>query len=289
MPDNHPYQVAHLLPDHIRQAAALSGAEGWNQTFRDWEFLVKVAESTCLCTLAGKYVVGTAAAINYSDEVAWIGMVLVDREFRGRGLSQMMLRELFRKIEPVRCLKLDATPAGYPVYLKLGFLDEYIIRRMTTTAISLKNIRLSELSQVFPIEKSDIADIIAFDQRVFGANRSQLIRYLHNAFPQKCGMVRLENRIRGFVLGRSGTRFHHIGPLMADSEEVARLMLADSLIRLEGKPAVVDVPDGGQSWIEFLRSAGFAEQRHFIRMYRYENPFPGLHSEQFLIAGPEFG
>lgn len=268
---------------------ALSGAEGWNQTSGDWELLADDPGSKCLCTLAGDKVVGTAASINYSDDVAWIGMVLVDREFRGRGLSHLMLRELFRKLEPVRCLKLDATPAGHPVYLKLGFLDEYIIRRMTTTAISLKNIRLSGLSQVFPIEKSDLADIIAFDQRVFGANRSQLIRYLHDAFPQKCRMVRHENRIRGFVLGRSGTRFHHIGPLMADSEEVARILLADSLIRMEGKPAVVDAPDGGQSWIEFLRSAGFAEQRHFIRMYRYENPFPGLPSEQFLIAGPEFG
>lgn len=289
MPDNRPYDLIPLLPEHIPQALALSEAEGWNQTFSDWELLVKDADSHCICTLAGDKVVGTAAFINYSDDVAWISMVLVDREFRGMGLSHLMIRELFRKLEPVRCLKLDATPAGHPVYLKLGFLDENIIRRMTTKAISVKNIGLSGLSQVFPIEKSDLDDIIAFDQRVFGANRRQLIRYLHDACPEKCRMVKHENQIRGFMMGRIGSGFHHIGPLMADSEEIARILLADSLVCMEGKPAVMDAPDGGQSWIEFLKSAGFTEHRHFIQMYRYENPFPGWPSEQFLIAGPEFG
>jgi hypothetical protein len=160
---------------------------------------------------------------------------------------------------------------------------------MTAAAISLKNIEFTGLSQVVPIEKPDIGDIVDFDQRVFGARRSQLFRYLHDACPEKCRMLKQDNRIRGFVMGRNGRRFHHIGPLMADSEEVARILLTDSLSRMEGNPAVVDVPEGNPSWIEFLRFAGFAEQRHFIRMFRFENPFPGVLSDQYLIAGPEFG
>jgi len=34
---------------------------------------------------------------------------------------------------------------------------------------------------------------------------------------------------------------------------------------------------------------GFTTQRHFIRMYHKDNPYPGIIDKQFLISGPEFG
>ena len=30
-------------------------------------------------------------------------------------------------------------------------------------------------------------------------------------------------------------------------------------------------------------------QRHFVRMYKKENSFPGIVDKQYLICGPEFG
>jgi len=41
--------------------------------------------------------------------------------------------------------------------------------------------------------------------------------------------------------------------------------------------------------ISWLHSIGFTMQRHFVRMYKKENLFPGIVNKQYLICGPEFG
>jgi hypothetical protein len=40
---------------------------------------------------------------------------------------------------------------------------------------------------------------------------------------------------------------------------------------------------------DWLETLGFVKQRHFIRMYRNDNPYPGISGNHYLIAGPEFG
>ena len=73
---NPSYHIKPLLPRDIGQAMELSNAEGWNQTKADWELLVQNHQNICLAAVSDGKIVGTATAINYSGDVAWIGMVL---------------------------------------------------------------------------------------------------------------------------------------------------------------------------------------------------------------------
>src|SRR5215213_5494312 len=107
----------------ISDAMKLSTAEGWNQTESDWKLLIENSENVCLAAESGKKVIGTTAVINYSNLVAWIGMVLVDKEYRGLGISKSLLTAIFRKVEFCKSVKLDATPAGQLIYKGFGFKD----------------------------------------------------------------------------------------------------------------------------------------------------------------------
>ena len=53
-------------------------------------------------------------------------------------------------------------------------------------------------------------------------------------------------------------------------------------------PVGLDVPEDREDLIKWLESVGFVKQRHFVRMYLNDNPFPGTRN-QYLISGPEFG
>ena len=75
----------------IEIAMHLKNEEGWNQTEKDWELLIKNSHNICLVAEYQQKVIGTATAINYSDKVAWIGMVLVNKKYRGQGVSQLNL------------------------------------------------------------------------------------------------------------------------------------------------------------------------------------------------------
>src|SRR6266487_5380214 len=106
----------------IENAMKLSNAEGWNQTEKDWKLLIENPQNTCLIAEIDSKVIGTTTAINYSNEVAWIGMVLVDKEYRGLGVSKLLIENILKKLESCKSVKLDATPVGQQVYKKFGFV-----------------------------------------------------------------------------------------------------------------------------------------------------------------------
>src|SRR4029078_13410286 len=91
----------------IVSAMKLSEAEGWNQTEKDWQLFLENDGNICIVAETGSKVVGTPTAINYSNQVAWIGMVLVNKEFRGRGISQSLLSRVIEKLERCKSIKLD--------------------------------------------------------------------------------------------------------------------------------------------------------------------------------------
>ncbi len=94
----------------------LKDAEGWNQLEKDWALLISYKESVNLVAVVDDRIIGTVTAMNYANTVAWIGMMLVDRDYRGRGISKLLMLDAIDKLKKCKSIKLDATPAGRPVY-----------------------------------------------------------------------------------------------------------------------------------------------------------------------------
>ena len=286
---NEAFILRSMQPGDIDSAMKLSDAEGWNQTKKDWQLFLQNDGNICMVAESGSKVVGTTTAINYANHVAWIGMVLVDKEHRGRGISKSLLTRVLKKLERCKSIKLDATPQGQHVYKKLGFEDEYLIARMTIASMKDFSFDANRFHLPELIHHNDHPQVIALDENSFGANRAHLIGSLLKEFPDKAWMLKHNNAINGFAMGREGSRYHHIGPLVASGSEDAILLLATAIRKLIGHPVAVDVLCDKEDLISWLTSVGFSKQRHFTRMYKKENPFPGLPDRQYLICGPEFG
>lgn len=278
-----------LEPDDIGQALRLSKAEGWNQTEKDWQLLIQNNENVCLAAETGGKIAGTATAINYEDNLAWIGMVLVDREHRGQGLSKRLLSALFEQLKSCCSIKLDATPAGQPVYRKFGFEEEYLIHRMTSDSVSIESLSDENTSFAESVHLNSIPEIVDLDKQVFGANRKQLIEFLVENYTDNAWMIKRNGKITGFALGREGIRFFQVGPVLASITADAKSLIVKSLSQLEGQQVVIDILEDKVELKDWLETLGFVKQRHFIRMYRGKNPYPGIPGNHYLIAGLEFG
>jgi N-acetylglutamate synthase-like GNAT family acetyltransferase len=268
-------------------AMRLSTEQGWNQTKTDWKLIIENKLNACLLAEYRAEIIGTTAAMNYSNDVAWINMVLVDKRYRGHGISKILLEAILKKLHHSKSIKLDATPEGQKVYKQYHFIDEYSITRMTCD--SLKNISQQGDALTKPVQKKDISEIIACDKLAFGADRTALIESLVKTYPHKAWMLKRNNSVAGFVLGREGRKYNQIGPVMASSAADAEILITKLLSDSENKPMVADVLNDKQELISWLSSIGFVEQRHFVRMYQHNNPFPGNIDRQYLICGPEFG
>lgn len=283
------FTIREMHPGDIAEAMKLSTAEGWNQTENDWTFLIENPGSTCVVAECSNTIIGTTTAMNYSNNLAWIGMVLVDKEFRGQGVSRSLLKAVLKKLSSFKSVKLDATPAGQNVYKKFGFRDEFEVLRMTNLAVA--DLQVETEGKILPeyICSDDVKNISDFDQNIFGVNRSSLITYLLSEYPQKVWMIKKNNLITGIALGREGNKYHHIGPVFGNDINDVKALIASAANKLKDQPIVVDVLVDKNELITWLNTNGFTVQRKFVRMYKGENLFPGNVGSQYLICGPEFG
>lgn len=274
--------------EDITKCMLLSDAEQWNQTEKDWQRLINGPKNHCMVAELDHRIIGTVTAMNYSNEIAWIGMMLVDTDFRGRGISRMLLGDLLNQLRICISVKLDATPAGQPVYEKFGFKPEYIINRMTSS--SLLNLQVSE-SESTPeqMQKTDINEVLQLDQHVFGAYRSYLLNSIIRDNPGKVSIIKRDGYITAFSLVRKGKRYLHIGPVISTNLRDAKDLILGILLKVHKEPVVVDVLADKQDLILWLNTSGLTKQRHFVRMYLQQNPIPGIIKNQYLICGPEFG
>ena len=70
--------------------------------------------SGCFAARVGGRLIGTVTTTTYGRSVAWIGMMVVDPDFRRKGIGTALMRRAIDHVQGrgVRVLKLDATPAG---------------------------------------------------------------------------------------------------------------------------------------------------------------------------------
>jgi hypothetical protein len=135
----------------------------------------------------------------------------------------------------------------------------------------------------------DFADVFATDRGVFGADRSALLASFQRRAPDLAFVARKGADVVGYCFGRPGYLYQQLGPIVAESEGIARSLAARCLSGQEGRRIAVDVPASAMEWTRWLESAGFSIERRFLRMRRGDNLSPGIPDLQFAIAGPEFG
>lgn len=273
-----------MKPYDIAAGLSLCRANGWNQLARDWEIFLHLSLNDCRVATTNDKVVGTVATIRYQNFFSWIGMVLVDPDCQRQGIGMQLLKEALEVLRNEETIKLDATPAGREVYLKLNFVDEYHLTRMST----IRGAEKLKTSAARALHQSDLFELIEFDREIFGADRQPLLQWMFEGAPQYVFIVKEKNEIHGYCLGRQGYNFTHIGPVIAKNFDIAKDLVSAALNNCIG-PVILDVLHFDPEWIEWLISIGFKEQRPLIRMYRGSNRFRGEPEKQFAILGPEFG
>src|ERR1044072_6303905 len=161
-------EIRLLFESDIPAAMELKEAACWNQTEADWRRLLSLQPNGCFGAVRDGRLVGTTTTTIY-DELAWIGMVLVDPQHRRQGIAaQLMNVALDYLKDKVETIKLDATALGQPVYEKFGFRVESVVERWSGTGNSTGRVSVV----------MDHEAVLNLDRLAFNADRSKLIERL---------------------------------------------------------------------------------------------------------------
>lgn len=298
-----------MTMDDIPGGLLLCRANRWNQVARDWEIFLRLSPDNCLvatsqANISNQVIIGsqttitsqatiagTVTTLRYQRFFSWIGMVLVDPSFQRQGIGMQLLQQAMEISGEDKTIKLDATPAGREVYLKLGFVDEYPLSRMHAEAVTgiWQNDKTRLLQNTRPMQNNDLSAIARFDREIFGANRRPLLEWIRMGAPQYAFLVEEGHRIQGYCLGRRGHNFIQIGPVVANDIAIAQDLVTAALANCTGQPVILDIPHHDPNWSAWVNSLGFSVQRPFMRMFRGLNTFNCIPELQFAITGPEFG
>ena len=293
---------------------ALSDAANWNQTEEDWRTMLSLSLGLAWGLrvqdpqVGAEVLAASTVVLPYQGEgssFAWISMVLVLPQWRGRGFAASLLRcalvELAaRPLRPV----LDATPAGHAVYSRQDFVDcwRYVRwRRQAAAAPPLAAAARGPMVGIRVRRATDWPEIQALDAPAFGADRTALLRTLARRLPQAAWVAEKDGALRAYLMGRDGRTALQLGPLVADDERTALALIQAALPAVaataaaSGRDVIMDLRDGCRGIAAWLQGQGFVNERPFTRMVHAPDrraddvQAPGDAKHIVLVAGPEFG
>ena len=247
----------------------LCRASNWNQLDDDWRFFLDHGAAT-LAVRDGA-VVGSVAWLPFGRDFAWLSMMLVDPAERRSGIGSQLMEAALDALGDAH-VRLDATPAGEPMYRRFGFQSEYELARTKVTA------GLHRPSpRVRAMEPADLPAVFKRDSDVFGANRSALLAELYRRAPDLAWTAD-----GAYSFGRPGHLYSQIGPVVADSAEGASNLVEHCLSHHAGRTFALDIP-------QRVDGLTFPVERPFLRMSRGAPRSHGIPERVFAITGPEFG
>jgi GNAT superfamily N-acetyltransferase len=270
-------QVRPLSTADIPAGVRLKSAAGWNQTEADWRNLLALAPEGCFGIECDGALRATATAVCFGRELAWIGMVLTEREYRGRGFARRLMEHALAYLRTLRVdwIKLDATNMGLPLYERLGFRAEGAIERW---------LRAPGPAPAYGATRHNRLDS-ALDREASGTDRSKLLAVLAG--------FESASIAGGFAMGRPGSQAAYFGPCVARSADAARDLIAWFLEQHAEESVYWDILPANADAVAVAREFGFERARELVRMAipGVEDPTPLVNNDAlvFATAGFEFG
>ena len=247
---------------------------GWDQVPADCANFLKNGEIWSFIHL--NRIVGCAAWVKRSEELAWIGMVITRPEWRGCSIATKLMQKLLERTSQFRYRALDASVMGAPIYRKLGFCDMYRVSRLNWQSSPCKAPQLEWVlfdKAAHTLPGADTADPLVSD-------------FISNA-PELSYVGLRDGKICAWFTGRYGRTATHIGPMWAEDTECAIDALHQARAVTNGTPLTVDTLDYQQEFKQYLIGNGAVLVRDFLRMGLPEMEFSP--AGMFLDAGPEYG
>ena len=266
------FTIRSLKQDDLIEADQLRAELGWNQTISDWQRLLALAPEGCFAAERNGRLVGTCTGMIFREELAWIGMMIVHPSHRGQGIGGALLRHCIDYLQQrrVRCIKLDATPMGKPVYSHIGFLPEGTLTRWERhgSAFDVK----PPAGNVQTLADRHWPAVLALDSRFSGVVRNSLLQAL-TAASRRALVYEEHGSVLAFGMLRSGALADYLGPVAA-LPEIGERLVRSLLAGQDDRIIFWDVPDLNERASRLAVQLGFTPARTLTRMFLGHNLIP---------------
>jgi GNAT superfamily N-acetyltransferase len=262
-----PVDVRTMTRKEVATAMDWAAEEGWNPGLHDADTFYAADPGGFFALEHDGETIGSVSVVRYGDDFAFGGLYVLRPEWRGRGIGLALQQEFTLPFAGARNLGIDGVFAMQPRYERAGFLFAY------------RNIRYEGRGgDVRPDEALSLADvefdaIAVYDRAFFPGPRGRFLRAFL-AQPGAVGVVSVDRKdeVNGYGFARPCRTGFKIGPLFADTPEIAELLFSAIAAGLPGEPLYLDLPEPNVSALALASRHGMTPVFGTARMYSRRIP-----------------
>ncbi|SDW63680.1 hypothetical protein SAMN05444358_1011373 [Ruegeria halocynthiae] len=269
------YDIRPLTLAEVQFAVNWAGREGWNPGVHDAECFRPTDPDGFLGGFLDGEMIASVSAVNYDDAFSFLGFYIVRPEFRGSGHGLKIAQHALAHCKG-RNMGLDGVIEQQDNYRKSGFHFAYNNYRFTGTKTAiLAALGAQHEFSIEPLTNTS-ENLLTYDRALFPAPRGVFLRDWLRA-PSHTSRAFIENGdIKGYVTLRPCQTGYKIGPLFADSSDIARALMASVLDTIPEDHAThevfIDIPQPNTAAFALVDALGLEKVFETARMYSDHEP-----------------
>ncbi len=278
------FTIRAMQREELDMAISWAATEGWNPGLHDAGCFYATDPGGFLGGWLGDEMIGAISAVQYGEMFGFMGFYIVKPEYRGAGYGWRLWQAAVKRLEG-RNIGLDGVVAQQNNYRKSGFKLAYRnIRYQGTGCLSVPHDE-----RIVPLSSLPFEVIHQYDQPFFPDDREKFLRgWIQLPDSTALGILH-QGKLSGYGVLRACHTGHKIGPLFADSPELAdALFLALQARAPNGAPIFLDTPETNPAAIKLALAHNMTVSFETARMYTGD--FPALPIERlFGVTSFELG
>jgi hypothetical protein len=278
------YEISVGSADDVQRMARWAADEGWNPGNTDAAAFFATDPGGFLIGRLDGEPVTCISVVKYGQGFGFLGFYIARPPVRGKGYGIQNWNAGMARLAG-RNVALDGVVAQQANYRKSGFRNAWNNIRYEGPSFTAETPAGVHLVDARSIAFDRLA---AYDRRFFPEPRDAFLA-LWISLPERAAMVAIKDgEIAGFAVLRSCQAASRIGPLFADSAEIAQSLVSALAAKIGASAVAIDMPDINKPAVALAEAAGLKPSFETARMYTGANPdtdYAGLFGVTSLELG----
>ncbi|WP_108651151.1 GNAT family N-acetyltransferase [Dongshaea marina] len=264
---DHPLTIRTMMPDELSLAIDWARQEGWNPGLHDATTFYTADPNGFFIGEIKDQPVAVGSAVIYDSSYAFCGLYVVSPKDRGKGYGMALTKHRLNYCQD-RNIGIDGVLENVSIYENIGYKPYYENRRYQFIAKAPQSISPS----IVPLARIESAPLLRYDRQCFPAAREQFLNHWVSQPDSLALAYQEQGELRGYLVRRRCHQGHKIGPLFADTPDIAEKLLQAAQQGICGEPLILDAPEINQEAQQIARQYGMNCIFATARMYQKGQP-----------------
>lgn len=262
------YNIRTMTRNDLDTAVEWAAREGWNPGLYDADCFFKIDKNGFFMGFLNNEPIACISAVSYDKSFGFLGFYICRPEYRNQGYGIQVWNKAISHLN-TQNIGLDGVVEQQENYKKSGFKLAYNNARYKFNSRKFAN----NFPGIIPVSTLSFDELVKYDRQFFPADRTTFLNYWVKQPESTALASKINNHIQGYGMIRKCRIGHKIGPLFAETFEVAD-SLFQSLVNSipENTPVFLDIPEINPEAIKLVDRHTMTKGFSTARMYTKISP-----------------